>query len=289
MSSGMWTAVSGAMARAHDVDTIANNLANVDTLGFKKDQTTFQEYLAIRERDEGPKEVLRRPFTDADLHPLDARDQSHVAVKGTYTSFKPGSLRVTQNPLDLAFDGKGFLEVLTPQGVRFTKQGSLKVAADGKLVTSEGHAVLSGRKPGPLAPAPTEAGRGLATAATPGDDDPTARVINLRDRRGQLTVSEQGELYFGEDRVGQLSVVEFKDPQVLRKRGSALFEAGTLADAQISTGTIVRQGVLETSNVNPVEEMTKLIQANRDFEQNLKALKTYGDLMGREVNDIGKF
>jgi flagellar basal body rod protein FlgG len=116
-----------------------------------------------------------------------------------------------------------------------------------------------------------------------------ARFINLRDRGKHLTITAAGEIYSGEDLVARLSVVEFQDRDKLRKAGGSLFES---PDPAVVPGgakrTVVRQGVLETSNVNPVEEMTNLIKANRLFEHDMKALKTYGELMGREANDIGK-
>ena len=117
----------------------------------------------------------------------------------------------------------------------------------------------------------------------------SARFISLRDRGTSITINGSGEIYAGEELVAKLSVVEFQDQNGLRKSGGGLFEnkkAGNVVQAP--QRTIVRQGALEVSNVNPVEEMTNLIKANRLFEHDMKALKTFGDLMGREANDIGK-
>lgn len=291
MSNGIWTAVSGAAAQAHSVDTIANNLANSDTLGFKKDLPTFKEYLTSVERIPGATDIPRGPVKDRDLYPLDGKDTAYVVVDGTHTSFKQGNLKVTQAPLDVALDGPGFLEVSTPNGVRYTRQGSLKVAMDGRLVTSEGHPVLASQ-PGGLAAAQ------LANSVQPGQGglatqggvaaEQTARFINLRDRGSNITINESGEIYAGEDLVGKLSVVEFQDLQKIRKIGGSLFENRDPANPKAPAKTEVRQGVLEGSNVNPIEEMTRLIQANRMFEQGMKAVKTYGELMQREANDLGK-
>lgn len=292
LASGLWTSVSGANARAFEVDTVANNLANADTLGFKKDQATFKEYLSVAERENGSAEVPRGPIKDKDFHQLEGRDQAFVLNDGTYTNFRQGPLRVTNSPLDLAMDGPGFLEVSTPQGVRYTRNGGLKVAVDGRLVTSEGFPVLSSQ---PTGLAEQEGNRvpatalGLSVTGTPADPNVSGRFINLRDRGAHFSISDQGELFAGEERIAQVRVAEFKDTRMLRKAGSALFE--NRDPANVSAGpqrTIVRQGVLEGSNVNPIEEMTALIRANRQFEQDMKALKTYGDLMGRESNDIGK-
>ncbi|MCM2279995.1 MAG: flagellar hook-basal body protein [Oligoflexia bacterium] len=279
LATGMWTAVSGASAQALQVETIANNLANADTLGFKKDAPVFREYLAVQEREPGPAQLQHRAIKDKDLYPLDGRDQAFVVTDGTYTNFRQGNLRVTHALLDVAMDGPGFIEVSTPSGVRYTRQGSLKLAMDGRLVTTEGYPVLSSQ--GAVAP---EAARAPASDAAI-----AARFINLRDRGSNLSINDQGELYAGEDLVAKLSVVEFGDLNKLRKAGGQLFDNTDPANVSVApVRTVVRQGVLETSNVNPVEEMTNLIKANRLYEQDLKAIKTYGELLGKEANDIGK-
>ncbi len=292
----MWTAVSGASAQAQNVDMIANNLANQDTLAYKKDLPTFREYLATNEREKGPQDIPQGPIKDKDLYPIDGKDQSFVIVDGTYTNFKQGSLKVTNAPLDVALDGPGFLEVSTPNGIRYTRQGSLKVAMDGRLVTTEGYPVLSS-SPGGLAAQPVQAtgqplgqgGPGATQGGVAAGAVDAARFINLRDRGTHFSINGSGEIYAGEELVGRLSVVEFQDQNMLRKAGGGLYDNKRPGNAlQAPPQTIVRQGALEISNVNPVEEMTNLIKANRLFEHDMKAMKTYGDLMGREANDIGK-
>jgi flagellar basal-body rod protein FlgG len=274
----MWTAVSGASAQAQQVDVVANNLANADTLGFKKDVTAFQEYLSTLERESEPRDIPQGPIRDKHFYPMDGKDQSFVVVRGTHANFRQGHLRVTNSPLDVALDGPGFLEVNTPAGIRYTRQGSLKIAPDGNLVTSEGHPVLASRP------------SGLAEDQAQGPGAPVeSRFINLRDRNQPLSISAQGELYSGEERIATLSVREFQDLQKVQKRGLSLFESVDPANlAPVPSRTVVRQGMLETSNVNPIEEMTNLIKANRLFEHDLKVMKTYGDLLQREANDIGK-
>ena len=172
------------------------------------------------------------------------------------------------------------------------------MATDGRLVTSEGYPVLSSQPGGlaaatPATPAQLSQG-GLSTqggvAAGQSVQDPAvaSRFVNVRDR-GPITITEQGEIFAGEDRLGKLSVVEFVDARKLRKAAGQLFENPDPQNTRRDLpSTVVHQGMLETSNVNPVEEMTRLIQANRLFEQDLKAMKTHSELMGREANDIGK-
>jgi flagellar basal-body rod protein FlgF len=309
LANGMWPSVSGAAAQTQVLDTVSNNLANVDTLGFKKDALTFKEYLSTAERPPEALDIPRGPIKDKDFYPLDGKDQSFVAVTGSYTNFKPGNLKVTQSPLDMAVDGPGFFEVSTPFGVRYTRQGSFKVATDGLLVTKEGYPVLSSQPAGlasaQLANAAVQPGQGRpptqgGVAAGQGLPQPpsaetVSRYINLRDYGPGISVTDEGEVYgkvpgAEEGRlVAKLGIMEFRDTAKLRKGANQLFENPDPANfsAEIAKSQ-VKQGVLETSNVNPVEEMTSLIKANRMFEHDLKAMKTYGDMLGREANDIGK-
>jgi flagellar basal-body rod protein FlgG len=275
VASGIWTAVSGAVAQSQTVETVANNLANANTLGFKKDQNTFKEYLAAQEREHTGVDIPRGPIKDRELYPLDGKDQSFVVVNGTYSNFKQGALQVTNQPLDLAIDGDGFFEVLTPEGVRYTRLGSFKRAPDGLLTTSQGYPVLSENLGG-------------EQNLTPGAA--AARFININDAQGMISVSSDGRLFANGQQLGRLSVVKFQNNSELRKIGNVLFENPNPSNTLVSypPGVMVRQGMLETSNVNPVEEMTQLIRANRMFEQEMKVMKTYGELMGREANDIGK-
>ncbi len=280
----MWTSVSGAAAQAHAVETVANNLANVDTNGFKKDQPAFKEYLSSVEREHDRPSIHIGPIKDKDLNPIFDKDQSHVIVNGNYTSFKQGPMKVTKAPLDVAIEGPGLIEVSTPQGTKFTRHGSFKVATDGKLVTNEGYPVL-------LAKAGGLAGENGNTpgALTASDPNVVARFINIQNK-GNISITEKGEIFSGSDLVGQLSIVEFQDPKLLKKTGLQYFtntlpEKNTMKEASSS---LIHQGMIEGSNVNPVEEMTNLIKANRLFEHDLKVMKTYGEMMGREANDIGK-
>lgn len=275
MANGMWTAAAGAITQSQNLDVIANNLANSDTLAFKKDTPTFKEYLATVEREHEAVDIPRGAIKDKDFYPLDGRDQSFVVTDGTHTSFRQGHLRVTQGQFDVALDGPGFLEVSTPSGIRYTRQGSLKVGSDGRLLTTEGFPVLAAEATG-------LAGQGA------GNGNVAGRFINLRDQGARFAIGPTGEIYAGDNLIARLSVVEFQDLKQLHKTGGLMFENRQDTNRMPPAKTIVRQGVLETSNVNPIEEMTNMIKANRLFEQDLKALKTYGELLGKEANEVGK-
>lgn len=278
----MWTSVSGAAAQAHAVETVANNLANVDTNGFKKDLPAFKEYLSSVEREHDRPSIHIGPVKDKDLNPLYDKDQSHVIVHGNYTSFKQGPMKITKAPLDVAIEGPGLIEVATPQGAKYTRHGSFKVSVDGRLVTNEGYPVLLSRAGGLAAEGP-------AALSVNGDSNVASRFINMNNR-GNISISEKGEIYSGSDLIGQLSLVEFEDPKFLQKTGLQYF-TNTNAEknpVKEAVNSQLHQGMVEGSNVNPVEEMTNLIKANRLFEHDLKVMKTFGEMMGREANDIGK-
>ncbi len=303
MSKPLWPAMSGAIARDYEVEVIANNLANANTNGFKKDNVVFKEYLAQPER-ESPMtaDIPRLPIKDKDLYPLDGKDQSFVVVNGTVSSHAQGGLKVTDNPLDVALNGPGFFEVSTPSGIRYTRSGSFKLAPDGRLVTSDGFPVLSQAEaeegapqsvpqdnPQILGQANNLSGRNPAGLNAAREPAVAARFIQLLGREGPVHINDGGEIYLGQDRVGKLSVVEFKNMNLIRKTGGVNFEnKDPVKNSAIASESAVKQGMIETSNVNPVEEISNLIRANRMFEQDLKAMKTVNEMMQKEVNDIGK-
>jgi len=290
LASGIWTAVSGAKAQAEATEMVANNLANVNTDGYKKDMPTFREYLALKERVHMVGDIPPRQTTDKDLTPLDGRDQSFVIQDATYSNFRQGPMKVTKRHLDIALDGPGFLEVETGDGIRFTKAGSMFIRPDGVLVTKEGYPILS-VKIGPQDPAnPTVLD--VPEDATKREEflqETKARYINVNNSnsQGQLTVTETGEVYIKNDPLTKLAITEFLDPRGLRKEKHQLFRKtdAVLVDTSQSK-TKVQQGMLEGSNVNPAEEMVNLINAQRMYEANLKSMKAF-DQMAEKQNEVG--
>lgn len=282
MAEGIWTAAAGARAQFQKLDHISNNLANASTQGFKKDTPTFAEYLAVLERPQVPQEIPSGPIREKEFYPLEGRDQAYVILSGTHIDFKTGPLQVTHHPLDFSLEGPGFFEVETPHGIRLTRQGGFQLNAEGFLITREGHFVL--RSDAPAVQDGVKREHSLDLPA------PMRRIRFEEGLSAPLGVSDSGELFLGDDPLARLSVVEYSDLKAIRKQGSALFQNHDLQQKPIlSKKTKVLQGVLEGSNVNPVEEISHLIQTHRLFDQNLKSLKTYGELMGKEVNEVGKW
>lgn len=262
MDKGIYTALSGGLAKSHELELIANNLANVNTPGFKRDTGTFNEYLS----------ELRRPDTVEALHGeikaqtlFDGRpngDKSFVEMDAVYTQFNQGAIQRTGRDFDVAIEGDGFLEVLSPTGVRYTRQGNLSLSNDGTLVTISGYPVLS-----------------------KGTLEPEGRIIRLMQGKPEFT--PDGSIYQNGNRITQLSIQTFKLPELLEKVGNSYFR--NTVQENLSTGqSTVHQYFLESSNVNPVAEMTKLIEATRAYESHLQAIKTYQEIDSQTVNDIAR-
>lgn len=267
-SRGVYSALSGALAQAQRLDTIANNIANVNTPGFKRDDQTFREYLSANEK---PSEVLQVPKVPASIesfYDMQGGDTSYVDASGTYTDHSQGRLTLTNSPLDVAIDGAGFFEIMTPNGLRLSRAGGFTLDGNGMVVNKDGFPVM--------------------TEAAPGTD-PSARVVRV-DGNGQLHIAENGDIYQGENVVGKLSVVDVVNKDALRKVGNNLydFKAGMQPEVQAIANPSLRQGFIESSNVNIVQEMTDMIQATRTFESTQKAIQAYDQIGDKLVNVVPK-
>jgi flagellar basal-body rod protein FlgF len=265
-SKGIYSALSGAMAQSQSLDTIANNIANVNTSGFKKDRQLFNEYLTANEKMPDTIQAPKIPATTQSFYDMNGGDRAYVDAKGSYTDHSQGSLRGTNGVLDVAIEGRGFLEVATPNGVKFTRNGNLKIDSQGRLVTSEGHPVL-------------REGAGGGDAST--------RAIQVG-TNSNITISYSGEIYQSDEMVGRLSVVDFNNHDVLQKQGNSLYGLKPNYNAAPSPAADfkIHQGFIEMSNVNVIDEMTSLIQASRVFETNQEVIKAFDQMDQRLVNDV---
>lgn len=277
----IWVPLSGQVAQQRKVETIANNVANANTVGFKKDQLVFKEHLTALTKGMDDIDIPRKEFSPADFYHTQGAENAMVAVDGSFTIFEQGTLIPTNNPLDVALKGEGFLEVLTPTGVRFTRKGNLSLSRDGELVTDQGFRVLSALN------VPEENLRDPASVGS--IPSPEERVVKVP-TNSKLTIANDGEILTRDGLVGKLSVIEFKDKHALRKEGSSLFITPDETNViRTNIKTTVNQGFLEGSNVNAIEEMSELIKAHRHFESIQKAINAYDQISGKAANDIGKF
>jgi flagellar basal-body rod protein FlgF len=269
MSKGIFTAVSGAIAQSAKLDTIANNLANANTPGFKRDQQVFKEYLTAYEKEPSTITVPRVPASIESFYDMQGGDMSYVDSAGTYTSFEQGSMKNTGNKFDMAIEGDGLFEVSTPQGVRYTRAGDFTINSEGTLVTKQGFPVLK------------DGGAGAPAAG---------REIKFEAGQSDVSISPEGMISAGPNQIGRLALTKFTNKDSLRKVGSNMYMLKDNMDAgrQPASEAKVAQGMLEGSNVNIVREMTDMIATTRTFESTQKAIQAYDSMNGKAVNEIPK-
>jgi flagellar basal-body rod protein FlgF len=241
MENALLVGLSRQMALSHELDVVANNIANINTTGFKADKEVFSEFLM--------------PHAADQQFPGGNQRVSFVQDRATWIDFGPGAIERTGDPLNVALDGKGYLVVQTPRGERYTRNGALSTDATGQLVTSEGYPVLGGG--GPITFQPT-------------DHDVTISpngIITVRE--GASTTDSQR---------GKLQIASFDQPQLLQKDGGSTFLAPNGVNAgPPPPDTRVMQGALEKSNVNAVAEMARMIQITRSYSDIAAILQQQGD------------
>ncbi|MHC4243866.1 MAG: flagellar basal-body rod protein FlgG [Planctomycetota bacterium] len=256
------TSATAMSAQQTLVDVIANNLANINTTGFKKSQAAFQDLLYIKLKDAGAEVVSGLKS------PSGLEVGSGVRMAATMKVFTNGSLDNTNRPLDIAISGEGFLQVSMPNGdIRYTRDGSLQLNADGELVTSTGYRIE------PSISVPTD-----YTSIDIGKDG----GVNITDSSGTQSV------------VGTIELSRFPNPSGLSSEGDNLL-AATEASGTATTGTagdsgfgIIQSGFLEKSNVQMITELVNLITAQRAYETNSRAIRA-GDEMLRKAIQMARF
>ena len=281
MVRGWFTAASGMRAQQWRLDTVANNLANVGTDGFKRDVATFRafpELLLRRMDDDG---VHLHPFGSADAAPIIGRLGTGVELNELYTNFEQGALRETQSDFDFALDGRGFFAVSTPWGERYTRNGSFHLGVEGYLVTKEGFQVLGENGPIRVKANNFQVDRNggiWINAAYP--DEP------------EVMVSRQNNQWEDTVLLDTIKVVGFDVDRYLQKQGSSLFRATEISGpAWIIEGAErprVFQGFREASNVDPVMEMVKMIEVNRAYEANQRMIQAEDSALGTLINQVAR-
>jgi flagellar basal-body rod protein FlgF len=275
---GLYTGASGMVVQMHRLDTISNNLANVDLNGYKRDTAinkAFPEILLRRMNDDG---MFVFPLGSIDTTPIVGKLGTGAELNEVYTAFTQGSLKQTENPFDLALEGEGFLSVLLPDGERYTRNGSFLLNDEGYLVTKHGEFVLG--ENGPIQAKKNnfvidQDGVIYQNATYSGDE---RRLVSLEENEWENL-----------ERVDRLKIVDFKRPRYLKKIGNSFWkdteESGPAEIAGGDSRPKVRQGFLESSNVNVVTEMVQMIEVQRTYEANQKMIQTQDSLLGRLINE----
>ena len=255
MTQALWIAKTGLDAQQTRMSVISNNLANVNTAGFKRDRASFEDLLY---------QTVRQPggsTSEQTQLPTGLQIGTGVRVAATAKNFAQGNLSNTGNALDVAVNGRGFFEVLMPDGTSaYTRDGSFQVNAQGEVVTNSGYPVQPGLQLPQNTQSLTIGADGTVTAQVSGQADPV--------------------------QVGSLTLVDFVNPAGLQAKGENLFsETGASGPPQQGNpgtgglGTLV-QGSVESSNVNVVEELVSMIETQRAYETNAKAISTVDNMLG---------
>ncbi len=243
MENALLIGLSRQMALKRQMDVLANNMANVNTAGYKRGTLKFDEYLMPVARTGGA------TGSDARL--------SFTVDSSIYRDFNGGSLSQTGNDLDVAISGDAWFVVQTPDGERYTRNGQLKLNADGELVTPAGLPLLG--EGGPIGFAPTESG---------------------------IEIAADGTISTSEGVRGRLRLVQFEDNSLLKKEGALLFSSPvpprTAEDARVA------QGMIEKSNVQPVSELTSMIETLRAYTSVSRSLEQMQKLRQDAIQRLGK-
>jgi flagellar basal-body rod protein FlgG len=256
MFKALYTSATGMNAQATSIDNTANNIANVNTNGFKKGEIDFQDLIYINDSST-PGGTAAQGLQV----PTGTQIGSGVRVAGVAKVFTEGALVNTQNPLDVAVEGEGFFQVTLPSGeLRYTRDGSLRLNAQGNLVTSDGFLL------------------------SPQISIPTSAVSIAIGSDGTISVQNAGALN-ATTTLGQLTLVRFQNPAGLSAEGRNLFaETASSGAPLIATPGqngigFTRQGFQERSNVDVVTELISLITAQRAYEFNTRAVRTADNML----------
>ncbi|MBV8424836.1 MAG: flagellar hook-basal body protein [Candidatus Eremiobacteraeota bacterium] len=267
MVRGIYTAAAGAMVAQYDTDTIANNLANVSTVGFKRTlmQVQSTETMPIYRVQTDPGTT---PGTTVPGKP--ASDYLGQLGFGSYVydtpaDFEQGSLQQTASPLDLAISGPGFFTIATANGIRYTRDGNFTVNANSQLVTQSGDLVLS--QSGPVTM-------------------PVGKVSIQPS--GEIDVFDPNAPTQGPLPVATLRLTEFGNLTGLRPEGSNLFVDSGVASPQTATQSSLSQGYLEASNANVIQSMVGLITSQQWFNANVKMIQTQDTLNSEAITSVGQ-
>ncbi|MBN2077547.1 MAG: flagellar basal-body rod protein FlgF [Spirochaetes bacterium] len=276
MVRGIYTGASGMIAQQARLDTVSNNLANVDKTGFKKDLTLFKAFpdmLIRRLRESG---LGITPAGSYDSMPYVGKLGTGVEVNEVYTDFEQGSLQRTENNFDLALEGRGFMTVQTERGERYTRSGAFTINQEGTLMTHNGYPVLG--ENGIIRVQQNnfivnERGEVIANAAIgPGE------LASMANNDWSQPVV-----------VDRLKLVDFEHVRELKKEGDSLWRETEFSGPPLPPENLkVIQGFLEKSNVNMVRELVDMIEVQRSYEANQKAVQAHDAELGRLINEVAR-
>lgn len=251
MIRGLYTSAMGMIVQEKRQDNVSHNLANIETTSFKQ-----QEIIATASN---RMNVLNRANNPGGR--LSAIGSMHfgTAIDDQYTDFQQGILQETKRPLDLAIEGEGFFTIQLPNGEQaYTRDGSFRLNALGELTTEEGYLVLS--------------------------DNGESIMLGT----GDVQVDEYGGILLPNGGFTYLGIVTFADTQSLHRIGDNMYTIEAGEEPLLGGAYVLKQGFLEGSNVNPLEELVKMIEIARSFESNQRAVQAMDETLGKAVNEVGR-
>lgn len=245
MIRGLYTAAAGMENAMIKNNTISNNLANINTTGYKK-QITIEKSFSNKLLNKINNEVTAI-----------GKVGTGVGIDRIANDLSTGGFKETENDFDWAIKGEGFFAIQTPQGIRYTRNGNFTVNNQGQVVTKNGNLVMG------------EGG--------------ILQVSN----EGKVKV-DANDLVVGDRVIDKIQIVSFANKSALIREGETLFRRGAGVGANFRATGQVEQGYLENSNVNPIQEMVRMIENTKVYEADQKVIKAHDDTLGKAVNEVGK-
>jgi flagellar basal-body rod protein FlgG len=255
MNKALWVGKTGLEAQDIALATISNNMANASTTGYKKERAVFEDLIYQVQRQPGAQSAQNTQL------PSGLQLGTGVRTVGTQKMFTQGDLNMTEQPLDMAINGRGFFQVLMPDGnISYTRDGTFHLSADGEIVTANGYLLEPNIQVPEQTKTITVGNDGIVTAVFADDNLPVE--------------------------IGQIDVVDFVNPAGLQAIGNNLYlETASSGQPQVGVPSLdgfgaIIQGALETSNVSIVEEMVDMISTQRAYEMNSKVVSTADQMLG---------
>jgi flagellar basal-body rod protein FlgF len=237
MESPLYVLLSQQEALQRQMDVVAQNVANVNTTGFKSNDVLFEDFLV-------------KP---------DKKFSHHMVLdRATLRNTTQGALLRTDNPLDVAISGQGYFAVQTPQGVQYTRQGSFQIDADGNLVTPDGFQVLSGG----------------------------GSVVNIPANTQSISIARDGTISTEKGKLGRLQVVKFNDEQLMKQTYGGFYS--TDEASEIDETAELNQGMVESSNVKSVVEMTHVLEISRSYQRVARLIDSENERLRNAIRSLGK-
>lgn len=260
MIKGLYTSAAGMLPMPYRQELVTNNLANVNTAGYKQDRAFIRELVtADLYLNEYQIASTGAPPRVVNISPPAFRASvgNSSQVVQTATDFTQGKMEITGVDFNLAIEGDGFFTVQTPDGIQYTRCGNFKMDPDGNLVTAQGHQVQG-----------------------------TAGPLNVQG--GKLQVQHNGNVYVDDLLMGTLRISDFEQPYVLTKIGDSLFVPRPGAAGRAADNFTIKQGMLEKANAHPIDQLVAMIELERFFELGQRAIRLQDETLQQAATQIGK-